>query len=329
MRKGAQWHPPHTVRLATACCSVSEKPMSLTLRQLRYATAAARHGNLTEAARALHTSQPSISMAINQIEAQFGRQVFVRQRGTGVSLTAFGQGVIAKARLVLAEVEALEAFGDTDSTTLSGEIVLGCFEDLAPYCVPPILARLRTKSPAINVIVREEGFDTIGRRLDDGAIDMALTYDLGLPATVATTILCELTPQAVLPADHALANRDTVSMAELAREPLIMTNQAQSWQHVLELFHLCNVRPRSAVNTGSFELQRSMVANHFGIAVAYSRPYGDFSYDGQPLVRKTINDPLPLQRILLAYPQGRALSVVQLAFVDEVKTWFGENWPSP
>jgi DNA-binding transcriptional LysR family regulator len=302
--------------------------MSLTLRQLRYAIAAARHGNLTEAARALHTSQPSISMAISQIEAHFGRQVFVRQRGTGVSLTAFGQNAIEKAKLVLAEVEALEALGG-DSSTLSGEFVLGCFEDLAPYCVPAILARLRSKSPAVSVIVREEGFDTIGRRLDEGAIDLAITYDLGLPATVATTILCELAPQAVLPADHALAGRESVSMAELAREPLIMTDQAQSWQHVLELFQLCNVRPTRAVNTGSLELQRSMVANHFGIAVAYSRPYGDFSYDGQPLVRKTIADALPLQRILLAHAQGRTLSGAQLAFVDEAKAWFAENWPSP
>ena len=302
--------------------------MILTLRQLRYAIAAARHGNLTEAARALHTSQPSISMAISQIEAHFGRQVFVRQRGTGVSLTAFGQNAIEKAKLVLAEVEALEALGG-DSSTLSGEFVLGCFEDLAPYCVPAILARLRSKSPAVSVIVREEGFDTIGRRLDEGAIDLAITYDLGLPATVATTILCELAPQAVLPADHALAGRESVTMAELAREPLIMTDQAQSWQHVLELFQLCNVRPTRAVNTGSLELQRSMVANHFGIAVAYSRPYGDFSYDGQPLVRKTIADALPLQRILLAHPQARTLSGAQLAFVDEAKAWFAENWPSP
>ena len=119
--------------------------MVLTLRQLRYAIAAARHGNLTEAARALHTSQPSISMAISQIEEHLGRQIFVRQRGTGVTVTAFGQGVIAKAKLVLAEAEALEALGGADSATLSGEFVLGCFEDLAPYCVPPILARLRAR----------------------------------------------------------------------------------------------------------------------------------------------------------------------------------------
>jgi DNA-binding transcriptional LysR family regulator len=300
--------------------------MSLTLRQLRYALAAARHGNLTEASKALHVSQPSISMAITQLEERFGRQVFVRQRGAGVSLTAFGETVMLKAKEVLAQVDALEALADA-AATLSGEFVLGCFEDLAPYCVPSILARLRAKHPAVHVIVREEGFDTIGRRLDEGAIDVALSYDLGLPATVTTTVLCELAPQAVLPADHALAGRESVSLAELAGEPLIMTDQAQSWQHVLELFRLCGVRPTRALRTGSFELQRSMVANHFGIAVAYSRPYGDFSYDGRRLVRKTISDALPLQRILLAYPQKVALSAAQLAFVEEAKIWFAEMWP--
>jgi DNA-binding transcriptional LysR family regulator len=267
-------------------------------------------------------------MAINQIEERFGRPVFVRQRGAGVSLTAFGQTVIVKAKQVIAEVDALQSLAE-ESAELNGEFVLGCFEDLAPYCVPSILARLATKYPAITVVVREEGFDTIGRRLDEGAIDLAITYDLGLPATVATTLLCELAPQALLPADHALARQASVTLAELAEEPLIMTDQAQSWQHVLELFHQCNVRPTRALSTGSFELQRSMVANHFGIAVDYSRQYGDFSYDGQPLVRKTISDALPLQRILLAHPQERPLSVVQLAFVEEAKAWFGENWPAP
>jgi DNA-binding transcriptional LysR family regulator len=302
--------------------------MNLTLRQLRYAVAAARCGNLTEASRALHVSQPSISMAINQIEERFGRPVFVRQRGAGVSLTAFGQTVIVKAKQVLAEVDVLEALGD-ESAELNGEFVLGCFEDLAPYCVPSILARLAQKYPAIHVIVREEGFDTIGRRLDEGAIDLAITYDLGLPATIATTLLCELAPQALLPADHALARQASVTLAELAEEPLIMTDQAQSWQHVLELFHLCNVRPARTLRTGSFELQRSMVANHFGIAVAYSRPFGDVSYDGRPLVRRPISDPLPLQRILLAYDGKNALSASQIVFIDEAKAWFAEMWPAP
>ncbi len=121
-----------------------------------------------------------------------------------------------------------------------------------------------------------------------------------------------------------------MSLAELAGEPLIMTDQAQSWQHVLELFRLCGVRPTRAVRTGSFELQRSMVANRFGVAVAYSRPFADVSYDGQPLVRKPIADALPLQRIVLAHTRGGgALPAPQLAFAEEAQAWFAEHWPRP
>lgn len=301
--------------------------MTLTLRQLRYAQAAARYGNVTTAAKVLHVSQPSVSMAITQIEDHFGKPVFVRQRGSGVSLTAFGHVVMAKARQLLADAEALETLGDADSG-LRGELVLGCFEDLAPYCVPSILARLRRRCPAIDVVVREEGFDTLGRHLDDGATDLAISYDLGLPASATATILCELAPQALLPSDHPLAARETVTMAELGGEPLILTDQAQSWQHVLELFHLCNVRPTQAIRTGSFELQRAMVANGLGVALTYSRPYGDFSYDGRPLVRRPIADPLPLQRIVIAQKARNALAAIQMVFVEETKRWFDEVWPT-
>ncbi|MET0229360.1 MAG: LysR family transcriptional regulator [Rhodanobacteraceae bacterium] len=302
--------------------------MKLTFRQLTYAIAAARYGSLTAAADALHISQPSISTAITQIEEYFGRPLFVRQRGAGISLTAFGQAFLAKAKEVIVNVEALESLAD-EGAVPHGEFVLGCFEDLAPYCVPPILARLAQKYSGINVIIREAGFDDIGRYLDDGVADLALTYDLGLPTNVVRIVLCELAPQALLPADHALASKKSVTMAELAREPIILTDQAQSWQHMLELFHMSNVRPQRAVRTGSFELQRGMVANRLGVAIAYSRPFADFSYDGQPLVRKPIADPLPLQRILIAYPGKTPLTAAHNVFIEEAKTWFDEAWPAP
>jgi DNA-binding transcriptional LysR family regulator len=300
--------------------------MKLTFRQLNYAIAAARYGSLTAAADALHISQPSISTAISQIEETYGRALFVRQRGAGISLTAFGQAFLEKAKAIVANVEALEALADDDAAP-HGEFVLACFEDLAPYCVPPILARLGRRYPGINVIIREAGFDNVGRYLDDGVADLALTYDLGLPVNVERVVLCELAPQALLPAGHALARQPAVTMAELAREPVILTDQAQSWQHMLELFQMSNARPLRAVRTGSFELQRGMVANGLGVAIAYSRPFGESEFEGQPLVRRPIADRLPLQRILIAYPGRTPLTAAHRAFVEEGKQWFDEVRP--
>jgi len=295
--------------------------MSLTLTQLRYLVAVARHGSVTGAARTLNISQPSISVAIDAIEKDFGQKLFVRQRGSGVSLTSFGRVIVAKAKLVLAETDELMSLGAGNSA-VGGELVLGCFEDLAPYFAPGLIRAFSERHPDVAVIVRDETFETLGRRLADAAIDLGLSYDLGLPSHFARILLHELRPHALLPAGHALADRAEVSLADLAAYPLITTDQPQSWQHMLDLFRSRGLSPVADRATSSFELQRSMVANGFGVAVSYTRPHGDRSDDGLPLICKPLSDPLPMQRIILTYDTQLRVSNAALAFVETAKDWF-------
>jgi DNA-binding transcriptional LysR family regulator len=295
--------------------------MNLTLMQLRYIVAVARHGSVTAAARTLNVSQPSISVAIDNVETNFGQKLFVRQRGSGISLTSFGRVAVAKAKQVLAEVDELAGLGSRDAAVV-GELVLGCFEDLAPYFAPALIRAFSGHCPAVEVVVRDETFETLGRRLSDSAVDLGLTYDLGLPTHFARILLHELRPHALLPADHALANRSAVSLADLAAYPLITTDQPHSWQHMLDLFRSRGLSPVADTRTSSFELQRSMVANGFGVAVSYTRPHGDLSYDGLPLVCKPLSDPLPMQRIILTHDTRQRLSNAALAFIDVAKGWF-------
>jgi len=295
--------------------------MSLTLTQLRYLVAVARHGSVTGAARTLNISQPSISVAIDAIEKDFGQKLFVRQRGSGVSLTSFGRVIVAKAKLVLAETDELMSLG-AGNLAVGGELVLGCFEDLAPYFAPGLIRAFSERHPDVAVIVRDETFETLGRRLADAAIDLGLSYDLGLPSHFARILLHELRPHALLPAGHALADRAEVSLADLAAYPLITTDQPQSWQHMLDLFRSRGLSPVADRATSSFELQRSMVANGFGVAVSYTRPHGDRSYDGLPLICKPLSDPLPMQRIILTYDTQQRVSNAALAFVETAKDWF-------
>ncbi|MBZ9668107.1 LysR family transcriptional regulator [Mesorhizobium sp. ES1-3] len=295
--------------------------MSLTLTQLRYLIAVARHGSVTGAARALNISQPSISVAIDAIEKDFDQKLFVRQRGSGVSLTSFGRVAVAKARQVLAETDELLGLGKVNSA-IGGELVLGCFEDLAPYFAPGLIRAFSERHPAVAVIVRDETFETLGRRLADAAVDLGLSYDLGLPSHFARILLHELRPHALLPAGHALAGRPEVSLADLAAYPLITTDQPHSWQHMLDLFRSRGLSPVADMRTSSFELQRSMVANGFGVAVSYTRPHGDHSYDGLRLVCKPLSDPLPMQRIILTHDTHQRVSNAALAFIEVAKLWF-------
>ena len=160
--------------------------MKFTLRQLRYALAAAKHGNLTTAAMELHVSQPSISAAITELEEVLGQSIFIRQRGLGISLTPFGRTVMVQARRVLAEAQTFAEI-HANAGECVGELVVGCFEDLAPYCLPQIVRRLQASYPKVTVDMRDGSFEYVGKRLSEGAIELAITYDLGLPPNTQCT----------------------------------------------------------------------------------------------------------------------------------------------
>ncbi|MGE4249847.1 MAG: LysR family transcriptional regulator [Parvibaculaceae bacterium] len=295
--------------------------LSLTLKQLRYAVAAADAGNVTRAAVNLNVSQPSISVAIAQVEAHYSRKLFVRRKGEGVGLTSFGTAFMRDARRVLDEAARLHRLGQA-AEAASGEVTLGCFTDLAPYYVPALLSRFRKAMPAITVDFRDAGFDELAGQIGKGAIDLALTYDLGLGPGIERRTLIELRPYAMLPAAHPLARQASVTLADLATSPVILTDQALSWQHIVALFNAAGLEVDVATRASSFELQRSMVANGLGIAVAYTRPRSDQSYDGKRLAIRPISDKLPTQRILLAWAKGQALTPAASALRDFITARF-------
>jgi len=104
-------------------------------------------------------------------------------------------------------------------------------------------------------------------------------------------------------------------------------DQIHSWQHILDLFNSFGLTPGSVQPTHSFEFQRSLVANGFGVALTYTRPFGDHSYDGQPLVCRPIKQQLPTQRIVLAYDRRYPLTPPADAFKAQALAWFSQRQP--
>ncbi len=298
--------------------------MKITLRQLRYAVAAARSGNLSVAAVELHVSQPSLTAAIDSLETQFGQQLFVRRRGAGAALTPFGRTVIDQARRVLHETRQLEGLAQS-SGDVSGEFVLGCFDELAPYCAAAVMRRLQERHPKLRVVVREEGFAPLRRLLAEGSVNLALTYDLDTDSTTQITVLKEVQPHALLAASHPLAVRPEISLAELARFPLVLSDQAASWQHIFGLFRRHGLTPAVYARTRTFEMQRSLVANGFGAALVYAEPFGQQSYDGLTLCRRAVKDTLPPQRIVLARDSRYPATAADDAVTEIARQWFAQH----
>src|SRR5882724_1439024 len=139
------------------------------LSQLRYATAVADTGNFTRAAERSHVSQPSLSQQIINLEKEVGHKLFHRL-GRKAVLTEAGTTFLERARRILFEVENA-AKELSDSPALGRRITVGAIPTVAPYLLPPLLARCRDVHPNLEIHVREDFRPHLVRGVVEGDLD--------------------------------------------------------------------------------------------------------------------------------------------------------------
>lgn len=271
----------------------------LTLRQLEYVTAIARAGSLSAAAAQLNVSQPSLSVALSQVEARLGQRLFIRRRGTPVTPTAFAESYLAEAEALLARARRLE---DPEAVrrALAGTLALGVFEDLAPMYLAPLLHLLRDALPGVDLRWQVAGFETLARSMAEGRLDLALTYDLGLDAGFARAPLAQVVPHAFVAATDPFAARRSLHLADLAERALILFDEGLSIRHMLALFDRIGARPLVRHRVSALEVMRSLAAHGEGVGLSYTTPPGSSSYDGAALRTIPVADTIAAEPLILA-----------------------------
>lgn len=274
--------------------------MLFTLKHLAYLVAAAEEGSVTGAARRLNVSQPSISAAIAQLEDRFGLTLFVRHHAQGLWTTPAGRRLVVEARSLLAHAEELRQGALGLGEKLAGELQVGCFVTFAPLVMPGLLRTFGERHPDIRVRLHEEHLQGLVDGLRDGRFDCALTYDLSLGPDLEFQELGEVPLHALLPDGHRLAGEATVSLGDLAAEPLILLGLPQSREYFLSIFYSQRLEPRIAHETPSFEMVRGLVANGYGCSIMHSRPPSDLALDGRRLAYRPIREAVRPTRLGLA-----------------------------
>ncbi|MBS7538928.1 LysR family transcriptional regulator [Ancylobacter lacus] len=272
--------------------------MNISLRALRYIVATAECGNLTEAARQLNVSQPSISAAIAQFEAECGAQIFVRHHAKGVTPTIAGTRIINEARLLLNHARDFGQNARAMADEVRGEISVGCFWTIATHFMPGLLSSFAESHPGITVSLDEGDQQLILDALVAGRTEIALSYDFARPEEIAAELLAELPPYAVLPADHPLAGRDGVSLAELAREPFILLDLPHSRDYFLSLFRSVGVEPQIAFRSRAYDLTRGLVGHGRGYSIQNVLPRTQITHDGRRVASVPITDTLEPVRLV-------------------------------
>lgn len=287
-----------------------------TFRQLEYFVAVGDTGSIARASERINVSSPSISSAISQLEAEFGLPLFVRQHAQGLSLTQAGQQLLEQARIVLREAGAMIDIAGAISGSVSGPLSVGCLLTFAQLVLPTLRRGFEAEYPEARIRQHEMNQVDLFSALRRSEIDVALTYDLDLPADLQFTGLVRLSPIALMGTTHALAERDVVSIKELSAHPMILLDLPLSADYFLSLFDEVGERPVIAERTRDMAVMRSMVGNGFGYSIANVRPLSDTSPDGNPVRVIPISGKVRALRMGLLTAQDADKSNSVRAFMD-------------
>ena len=195
----------------------------MNLHQFRFVQEAARQKlNLTEAAKALHTSQPGVSKAIIELEEELGIDIFARHGKRLKRITEPGQQVLKSIELIMREVGNLKRIGEQYSAQDSGTLSIAATHTQARYVLPEPVAKLRMAWPKVNLSLHQGNPDQVARMLLDEVAEIGIaTESLSNYEELVTLPCYEWQHMLVLPARHPLAGKDKLTLEDLAAEPLI------------------------------------------------------------------------------------------------------------
>lgn len=239
----------------------------ISLRQLRYFDALARHRHFGRAATECAVTQPALSMQIRELEQQLGA-VLVERRNGGVRLTETGAGVAARAKRILGETRDLVDFARPLGRPLAGGLRLGVIPTVAPYLLPRILPRLQEAHPDLHLDVHETRTEPLLAELIAGTLDAVV---VALPAGGGVLETLPLFEDAFLlaaPASDPLPANARVDAAQLADRKLILLEEGHCLRDQALAF-CALAQPDAAMSLGATSLTTVMqlVANGYGVTL--------------------------------------------------------------
>ena len=210
-----------------------------TLRQLEYFVAVAESGSISGAAARVHMSQSAMSTALADLERALDVQLLLRHHARGVTLTAVGEQLLIASRRLLAQAEELSSEAHGLGYGLAGALSIGCFEVLAPYVLPGLIAACTERYPQLRLDTHEVDLDALAEGVLSGRFELGLGYELAPDPRLVVDRVFSLPPYALLPAGHRFADRAAIRLAQLADEPLALLDLPQSRDY----FRACSPRP--------------------------------------------------------------------------------------
>src|SRR5712672_143099 len=239
--------------------------IQMTLRQLRYFDALARHGHFGRAAEACSISQPALSMQIKEMEETLGG-VLLERGARQVGLTKFGEGIARRVRDILRSVDELGDFARASRDRLAGRLRIGMIPTIAPYLLPTVIGNLARIHPELDIHIREALTAKLIEELAEGRLDAAI---VALPVSEASLTEVALFAEKFLLVRPGEAEGTPVPSRETLREMrLLLLEEGHCFRdQALSFCNMRSSRPREVLDASSLSTLVQMVGAGMGVTL--------------------------------------------------------------
>ena len=240
------------------------------IQQLRYLAEVVRRGlNVSEAAEALHTSQPGISKQIKALEDELGIQVFARHGKRLVSVTEPGKAVIAIAERILAEAQNLRRAGAEYANDQLGTLTVAATHTQARYLLPKAVAAFKGRYPKVELVIHQGNPTQICEQVLAGEADMGVATEMiaEYPELVSLPVH-QWNRCVVVPPKHPLLKAQPLTLEKLAEHPIVTYDFAFANRSLVEkAFEVRGLKPHVVLSAQDSDVIKTYVELGLGIGI--------------------------------------------------------------
>lgn len=235
------------------------------LRQLEYLVALCDTRHFRRAAERTNTTQPTLSEQIKALEQRLGAKL-VERSTSRVLLTPIGLQVVEIARRMLRDAEEIRTIAASGAREMTGLVRLGLPPTIGPYLLQQVAPRLHGAYPELKLYLREELPQILPRALEDGVHDAIITPLPVRGKEIETVPLFREPLFLAVAADHRLADKKSVLLADIAGEDVLALGAGhQLHDAIVDLCKASGARLRFDFEGTSLDMLREMIVMRLGI----------------------------------------------------------------
>jgi LysR family transcriptional regulator, cys regulon transcriptional activator len=276
-----------------------------------------RQLNLTEAAKALHTSQPGVSRAIIELEDELGVEIFTRHGKRLKSITEPGVQVLKSVEIILREVSNLKRIGAHFTAQDTGVLSLAATHTQARYFLPPHVAALRSRFPDVSISLHQGTPQQVAQMVLEEQAELGLATESLADFPDLVTLPCyEWQHVLVLPPEHPLAKVKSIDLSALAEFPIITYHPSFTGRTRIDrAFAAQHLAPKIALEAIDSDVIKTYVELGLGVGIVAEMAMQDSS-NPKGLVIRPVGDLFGVNVARLALKRGAYLRSFVYAFAQ-------------